>query len=108
MDFRVQIPVVWISILVACVWLFMPFFKSSEQGYTIHEFNEDMSKIYYDLGNFSLRRGDFQSAIKSYSIALAHNPEHSTCIKNIELCKENLKKNISSAVEFLAKLDSAG
>ena len=79
----------------------MPFFKSSDQGYTIHDFNEDMSKVYYDLGRFSQRRGDFQSAIKSYTLALAHNPEHSICMNNIEICKEKLKKNISNAVEFL-------
>jgi tetratricopeptide (TPR) repeat protein len=114
MDLSLRIPVIWVSILVVGLWFFLPFFKSSDEfdycentSYSIREFNEDMSKIYYDLGNFSLRRGDFQSALKSFSIALAHNPQHSTCIKNIELCKEKLKQNISNAVEFLAKLDSS-
>ncbi|MFH1254777.1 MAG: hypothetical protein V1646_05115 [bacterium] len=107
MDFKVRAPVIWASVLFVCAWFFMPSFKKSDSFYTINEFNEDVSKIYSDLGAFSQRRGDFQGAIKSYTRALAFNPEHSICLNNIEICKKKLKKNISNAVELFAKLDSA-
>jgi len=107
MDLKVRVPVIWASVLFACMLFFMPLFKKSDSFYTINEFNEDVSKIYSDLGLFSQRRGDFQGAIKSYKRALAFNPEHSICLSNIEICKKKLKKNISNAVEFLAKLDSS-
>ncbi len=110
MVLRMQVPVVWVAILFMCVWFFLPFFKSSSDqdygGYSVNDFNEDMGKLYYDLGKLSQRRGDFQNAIKSYTLALAHNPEHSICMNNIEICKEKLKENMSGAVDLLTKLDS--
>ena len=103
---KVQAPAFWIPVLFVCVWFFMHSSKSNDSFYTINEFNEDVSKIYSDLGAFSQRRGYFQGAIKSYTRALAFNPKHSICLNNIEICKKKLKKNISDAVELFAKLDS--
>ncbi len=107
MDLKVRGSVIWASILLGCAVLFMPLFKKNDSFYTINEFNEDVSKIYSDLGLFSQKRGDFQGAIKSYTRALEYNPEHAICLSNIEICKKKLKKNISKAVDFLAKLDSS-
>lgn len=107
MNLKVRVSVLWTFVLFVCILFFTPFLKKSDQiVYTIDEFNEDLSKIYSDLGAFSQRRGDFQGAIKSYTRALTFNPNHSTCLNNIEICKKKLKKNISKAVELFAKLDA--
>jgi hypothetical protein len=106
MDLRVQTPVFWVSVLFGCALFFMPLFKKKDdQFYPVNDFKEDISKIYSDLGAFSQRRGDFQSAIKSYTRALAYKPEHSICLNNIKICKKKLKKNISNAVELFTKLE---
>ena len=41
--------------------------------YTVEDFSQDTSKIYFDMGVFAQKRGDWQSAIRFYQAALDHN-----------------------------------
>jgi tetratricopeptide (TPR) repeat protein len=97
-------PFFWVSILFACVWFCIPFFKQTDIGYSTRDFNEDMSKLYYDLGALSQRRGDFEKAIKSYTLALDHNPESSICWENLEFCKKKLKYKIHETSDFFCSV----
>ena len=105
MVFVKRVPFFGVSIVLACVWFCIPFFKQTDMGYSTRDFNEDMSKLYYDLGTLSQRRGDFEKAIKSYTLALDHNPESSICWESLELCKKKLKYKFSEAVDFFVNLD---
>ena len=56
-----------------------------EKIYTRDAHNQDISKIYYDLGRSSEGRDDLVSAIKLYSMALHHTPERQeiyNCLAN--------------------------
>ena len=105
MVYGMRIPFFWVSVIFIFLWTFLPLFKKADLGYSISDFNEDMSKLYFDLGLFSQRRGDFEKAIKSYTLALDHNPESSICFENLEFCKKQLKNKISNTVNFISKLD---
>ncbi len=62
--------------------------RAGENLYTIKEWNEDMSKMYFDMGRFSQKRRDFKSAIRAYTTALEKNPYFLECYENLGLCFE--------------------
>ena len=105
MDFSMRVPLFWVTVVLVSVWFCLPFFKQVDMGYSNQDFNEDTSKLYYDLGALSQSRGDYEKAIKSYTLALDHNPESAICWENLEFCKKQLKFKIHKAVDFLVNQD---
>lgn len=81
-------------VMVLCFyWVASTFFMSNDKDYPIHDFDEDMNKLYSDIGLLSQKRGDFLKAIQSYEIALKHRPDDSKCMENIEFCIKKIKKS---------------
>lgn len=71
-------------------------------SYGIREYNQDMSKVYRDLGWFSQARHDFASAIKSYTNALEKNPYYLECYDYLGICFE-LCKQFDKAIQTYLK-----
>jgi tetratricopeptide (TPR) repeat protein len=79
MIYALRQPFIWATVLVFGYWYLgsvkQQDFPSFDDliSYTVEDCHNDMSRIYYDLGNLSLRRGDFSRALVSFSKALKYN-----------------------------------
>ncbi len=73
-------------------FMFMsPYFfsqKTREPLYSTSDFNQDMSKMYCDIGLSSQKRHDFKSAIKAYTMAIEKNPYYLECYDYLGTCFE--------------------
>lgn len=88
---------IYVALIFSFYWVINAFFIShNDQLYPLHDFDEDMNKLYSDIGLWSQRRGDFLKAIRSYEIALKHRPNDSRCVQNIEYCIKKFKKNFKN------------
>lgn len=73
----------------------VPLFYSqqpAENFYSLGDYNQDMSKLYRDIGKFSQQRRDFQAAIKAYTQALENNPYYLECYDCLGTCFELCRK----------------
>ena len=70
-----------ICVVMIILWVLAPLVRrqSFEIDYPIDEFNQDMCKIYKDLANFSIVRGDRIKAHKALEIAMAYDPHDEEC-----------------------------
>ena len=64
----------------------------AELAYTPQEYAQDMSKIYFDLGQGSERRGDFVAAVAAYQEALKHNPEAVEVQQHLKACQNRMRQ----------------
>lgn len=69
---------VLVALIFTGFWFFgnthqMQEFPAELKVYSWQDFRCDVGKIYYDMGNLSLRRGDFRKALKSFTTALKYN-----------------------------------
>ena len=57
-----------------------------DDGYTIQDYAQDASRIYFDLGKFAQTRNDWETAIKFYKMALSLNQNFQPAVKHLEMC----------------------
>jgi len=96
MLYRVRFHVIFLSSVLLFCWILLPFFKTNDQGYSIHDFDEDMNKAYFQIGSSSQNRGDFLKAIRYYETALKHRPDDSVCLQKLEFCVKKIKKSFKN------------
>jgi len=91
---RLKNHIALVVLILSFYWAVSIFFVSNnDQLYPLHDFDEDMNKLYSDIGLWSQRRGDFLKAIQSYETALKHRPDDLRCVKNLEYCIKKIKKS---------------
>lgn len=76
-----------------------------EKVYTREAHNQDISKIYCDLGCSSEARGDWVSAINLYTTALQHTPELREIYDRLGNCYQK-QGNFEAAEKIYAKRDA--
>lgn len=89
-QYKVSLFVICCVILV--LWILSPSRKRMEALYTQEEFNQDISKLYFDLGQLSQKRGDYQKAIAPYATALEHNPNDLEIYDHLGYCYQMQNK----------------
>ena len=94
MLYRLRYHLAFLTLVFGFCWVVLPFFRNGNQFYPLHDFDEDMNKLYSDLGSLSQKRGDFLKAIRSYETALKHRPDDSECVKKLDVCLKKIKKSL--------------
>src|SRR5271154_2057772 len=97
---KFRIPTIILGFLLLLAWNLLSRTKKIQQemdeSYTVQDFSQDASKIYFDLGCFAQKRGDFTAAIKFYQAALSHKDNFHDAVHHLKLCLElEQKTNIS-------------
>jgi len=83
----------WLSVL-----FFIPFVRAEET---------DSARIYLQLANTALTKGEYQSAIDNYKSVLRFRPEHTAVTYNIA-CAYSLMNNKTEALRWLGKAIDLG
>ena len=95
---KLRFPAVILSGVLFISWSFVSNLKRNavEDMYTLQDYLQDSSKIYFDLGRAAQNRGDYENAIKFYRIVLNHKPDHTEAHHNLTLCAAPTKKQTTS------------
>lgn len=73
--------------LVFSLWWFGINNPSMEENfYSKEEYHQDLSQIYFDIGRHAEQRGDLNTAIRAYHIALEHMPHLAEAANRLARC----------------------
>jgi|GEM_PF-5991443 len=80
----------WVTLIFSVMWFFRGMHQTQEfpsdlKVYSWQDFRSDVGKVYYDMGNLSLRRGDFRDAMKSFTTALKYDSALVPAYKKLQL-----------------------
>jgi tetratricopeptide (TPR) repeat protein len=75
---------------------------SSESVYPHADYSQDISKIYYDLGCWQVKRKDYQQAVKAFQIALREKPDFIELYDQIGIAYEQ-QGNVNEALKMYFK-----
>jgi tetratricopeptide (TPR) repeat protein len=101
---RLKSILITISVGYFAVWLIIPTLKNNTTTvlYTIHDFHEDICKIYLDMGLCAQKRNDLTKAIDFYNKIIEHNPFYLPAYDKLGICYE-LKGNQAQAIKIYFK-----
>src|SRR5271157_2885627 len=102
MKFRLKHLVFICSGLFFSLWWFGGYNKSvDEQWYPREEYDEDISKVYFDLGNAAYKRNDFTAAIKHFNTTLLNKCDQLEAYDKLGICYEHLgEKDVALRIYF--------
>ncbi len=73
--------------IIFCMWWFGVNNQSiDDMYYPKSDYIQDLSKIYFDLGQFAEKRNDFRTASIDYKKVLDINPNHQEALERFRLC----------------------
>jgi len=90
MIYRFRPLIIAVCSIIFSLWWFGAQNFAIETIYTHEDFCQDISRIYNDLGDFALKRGDYSAAHNAYNIAIEHRPDHQDLYKKLELCAQHI------------------
>jgi hypothetical protein len=87
MLFRLKPLAIATCCIIFCMWWFGVNNQSIEDTiYPKSDYVQDLSKIYFDLGQFAEKRNDFHTASIHYKKALDVNPKLTEAQERLHLC----------------------
>ncbi len=101
---KIKTFLVIIFLLISGAWYFVAYNESGELLYSAKDCDDDMNKIYFDLGVSAQSRGDYARAIENYTESLQTKPYHLQAIDHLGFCYENIGNKDDALKTYFKKL----
>lgn len=93
-----------VCLLISGAWYFGAYNESGELLYSPQDCDDDMSKIYFDLGASAQNRCDYARAIENYIESLQIKPYRIQTIDHLGFCYENIGNKDDALKTYFKKL----
>lgn len=92
-----------LGITALSIWFYFGDGSSADDlSYSKQEMDQDLCRIYTDLGLSAEKHKDFSSAVNEYKKALQHAPEALEARKHLSVCLQKLKASTAEVISCVS------